>query len=99
MSILAFSVPIVRIYAFMHPPDLSRKDGSGVGVGGEGNSLYGLNGNVRPDRVWFLEWGIDFNTFCLKQGIANGLTRISLDVFLYKSLTTKKKIGSNRRMF
>lgn len=39
VSILAFSVPIVRIYAFMHRPDLPRKDGrggGGVGDGGRG---------------------------------------------------------------
>ena len=40
-----------------------------------GTPLYGLNRDVRPDRVWFsegfvsLERGVDFINFCLKQGI------------------------------
>ena len=40
-----------------------------------GTLLYGLNRDVRPDRVWFsegfvsLERGVDFINFCLKQGI------------------------------
>ena len=43
-------------------------------LGCGGTPLYGLNGEVRPDKVWFfrgfcLERGIDFINFCLKQGI------------------------------
>ena len=39
-----------------------------------GTPIYGLNGDVQPDRVWFsgfsvLKRGSDFITFCLKEGI------------------------------
>ena len=38
-----------------------------------GTPIYGLNGDARPDRVWFSEFsvskqGINFITFCLKHG-------------------------------
>ena len=51
-----------------------RYDLDRAGGGGGGTPLCDLNGDVRPDRVWFsgcfvLNGVCIFITFCLKQGI------------------------------
>ena len=61
--------------------------------------LYGFNGDVRPDRVWFsedfcLERGIDFINLCLKQGI---VTRPY--VFINYRTLTKSQIFTSLPMF
>ena len=66
-SPLAFAAPPL---AFVAPPFVRETPGGGGG----GTPLYGLNGDVLPDRVWFSgqscpKRGNDFITFCLKQGI------------------------------
>ena len=54
--------------------------------GGGGTPLYGLNGDVRPDRVWFPE---DFVLNGVSISSIFVLNRVSLHDLMY-SLTTHK---------
>ena len=64
-------------------------------IKGAGTPVCGLNGDVRPDRVWF-SWGIDSISFFLKRGILtwpNVLNRISI-ILIYRNLTTSPILTS-----